>query len=208
MSNAIKYHRQWQVDRNAFSTMVSFSIVLNSRMDWGTNFLNTYYHRIDWLQIVLLCVFQFRQFPTCVCVPLCTGSITWHNIQGLLTVPRRYFFCGSFLCYLCLVFVMLSRLFNAVLWSSAGKGLTSCLWCLIVFCHFPMWYPRSGVVLDCIESWSLVPFFLWAHHRRVCHRFTYSATNSNAAFPDAKHDVGLLHYPVNMRFSIQDTCIW
>ena len=29
------------------------------------------------------------------------------------------------LCYLCLLFVMLSRLFIAVLWSPAGKGLTS-----------------------------------------------------------------------------------
>ena len=28
------------------------------------------------------------------------------------------------LCYLCLVFVMLSRLFIAALWSPAGKGLT------------------------------------------------------------------------------------
>ena len=31
------------------------------------------------------------------------------------------------LCYLCLVFVMLSRLFIAALWSHAGKGLTSWL---------------------------------------------------------------------------------
>ena len=31
------------------------------------------------------------------------------------------------LCYLCLVFVMLSRLFVAALWSSEGKGLTSWL---------------------------------------------------------------------------------
>ena len=29
------------------------------------------------------------------------------------------------LCYLCLVFVMLSRLFIAALWSPAGQGLTS-----------------------------------------------------------------------------------
>ena len=29
------------------------------------------------------------------------------------------------LCYLCLVFVMLLRLFMAALWSPAGKGLTS-----------------------------------------------------------------------------------
>ena len=34
------------------------------------------------------------------------------------------------LCYLCLVFVVLSRLFIADLWSSEGKGLTS--WLLFV----------------------------------------------------------------------------
>ena len=34
------------------------------------------------------------------------------------------------LCYLCFVFVMLSHLFIAALWSPAGKGLTS--WLLFV----------------------------------------------------------------------------
>ena len=34
------------------------------------------------------------------------------------------------LCYLCFVFVMLSRLFIAALWSPEGKGLTS--WLLFV----------------------------------------------------------------------------
>ena len=34
------------------------------------------------------------------------------------------------LCYLCIVFVMLSRLFIAALWSPEGKGLTS--WLLFV----------------------------------------------------------------------------
>ena len=38
------------------------------------------------------------------------------------------------LCYLCLVFVMLSRLFIAVLWSPAGKGLTS--WLLFVIFNY------------------------------------------------------------------------
>ena len=42
----------------------------------------------------------------------------------------RYLFCGSFVLYLCLVFVMLSRLFIAALWSPAGKGLT--YWLLFV----------------------------------------------------------------------------
>ena len=39
-----------------------------------------------------------------------------------------------------------------------GWPLGSCLWCLW-FRHFPMWYPGSGMVLGCIDSWSL-PFFL------------------------------------------------
>ena len=38
------------------------------------------------------------------------------------------------LCYLCLAFVMISRLFIAALWSPAGKGLTS--WLLFVMFNF------------------------------------------------------------------------
>ena len=68
----------------------------------------------------------------------------WWQKRILLTVPRRYFFCGSFP-FLCLVFLMLSRLFLAALWSPAGKGLT--YWLLLV-----MFIVRSGVVLDCIVS--------------------------------------------------------
>ena len=30
----------------------------------------------------------------------------------------------------------------------------------LTFCHFPMGYPGSGVVVDCIESRSLPPFLL------------------------------------------------
>ena len=59
------------------------------------------------------------------------------------------------LCHLCLVFVMLWHMFIAALSSPAGKGLTSWLSFVMfncVFCHFPMWYPGSGVVLDCIDS--------------------------------------------------------
>ena len=66
------------------------------------------------------------------------------------------------LCYLCIVLVKLSRLLVASLWSPAGNGLTtqlSCLWCLLWLCYFPMWCPGSGVVLDCIDSWSLPSFF-------------------------------------------------
>ena len=58
------------------------------------------------------------------------------------------------LCYLCLVFVMLSCLFIAALWSPEGKGLTS--WLLFVMfivilslSHLVSW---NSVVLDCIDS--------------------------------------------------------
>ena len=40
------------------------------------------------------------------------------------------------LCYLCLVCVMLSRLFIAALWSPAGKGLTSWLLFVMSNCGF------------------------------------------------------------------------
>ena len=48
------------------------------------------------------------------------------------------------LCYLCLVFVMVSCLFIAALWSPAGKGLTSSFLfvmfnCLLSFSHVVSW---------------------------------------------------------------------
>ena len=61
----------------------------------------------------------------------------------------------DYFCYLCFVVVMLSCLFIAALWSAAGKGLASwrlCVMFFVCFCHFPMWCPGSGVVLDCIDS--------------------------------------------------------
>ena len=73
----------------------------------------------------------------------------------LLTVPRRYFFCGSFVFLFCLVFAMFcARLFMCALWSPAGKGLTSWLSFVVssVSLSLSHWYPGSGVVLDCIDS--------------------------------------------------------
>ena len=58
------------------------------------------------------------------------------------------------LCYLCLVFVMLSGLFIAALWSPEGKELTS--WLLFVMfivilllSHLVSW---DRYILDCIDS--------------------------------------------------------
>ena len=56
------------------------------------------------------------------------------------------------LCFVCLSFLMLSRLFIAAFWSPAGKGLAS--WLLFdiycIFVIFSIWCPGPGVVLDCI----------------------------------------------------------
>ena len=44
------------------------------------------------------------------------------------------------------------------MWSLAGKGLTSwfsCMLCYLVFFHFPIQCPGSGLVFDCIDSGSL-----------------------------------------------------
>ena len=64
----------------------------------------------------------------------------------------------SVLCLLCLC----ARLFICALWSSAGKGLTSWLSFVVssVSLSLSHWYPGSGMVLDCIDSWSLHPNLL------------------------------------------------
>ena len=47
------------------------------------------------------------------------------------------------LCYICIVFVMLSRLFIAALWLPAGKGLTSWLSFVIFDCVFVTFHVLS-----------------------------------------------------------------
>ena len=81
----------------------------------------------------------------------------------LLTVPGRCFFCGSFMFLFCLVFaVFCARLFVCALWSPAGRGLASWLSFVVssVSLSLSHWYPGSGVVLDCIDSWSLHHYLL------------------------------------------------
>ena len=53
------------------------------------------------------------------------------------------------LCLLCLC----ARLFICALWSPAGKRLTSWISFVVptVSLSLSHWYPRSGVVLDCID---------------------------------------------------------
>ena len=48
------------------------------------------------------------------------------------------------LCYLCIVFAMLSRLFIAALWSAEGKGLTSWLLSGILLLSYLVSLDRCG----------------------------------------------------------------
>ena len=55
----------------------------------------------------------------------------------------------------CIVFAMsLCASVLCALWSPAGKGLTSWLSFVVSTVSWSLsnWYPRSGVVLDCIDS--------------------------------------------------------
>ena len=77
------------------------------------------------------------------------------------------------LCYLYLVFFILSRLFIAILWSPEGKGLT--YWLLFVMfivivllSHLVSW---AGVVLDCIDSRSLLFVLLIKENKGKWHFF-------------------------------------
>ena len=59
----------------------------------------------------------------------------------LLTVPKRFFFCGSFMLFMSCVCHAYASLVIAALWSSTGKGLTSWL---------------SFVMFNCVLSLSQV----------------------------------------------------
>ena len=68
------------------------------------------------------------------------------------------------LCYLCLVFAKLLRLFIAALWLPAGKGLTSWLLFVMFNCVF-VTFPCGTLgqvwcILDCIDSCTSLSHFL------------------------------------------------
>ena len=86
-----------------------------------------------------------------------SSKIFYWPFQGSTSFVNLLCFC-SVLCLLCLC----ARLFICALWSPAGKGLTSWLSFVVsaVSLSLSHWYPGSGVVLDCIDSWSLHPYLL------------------------------------------------
>ena len=67
-------------------------------------------------------------------------------------------FCLSCFCY---AFVCVCLYVPCGHMLRKGWPLGSRLWCLTVSLSLSHWYPGSGVVLDCIDSWSLQSYLLW-----------------------------------------------
>ena len=74
--------------------------------------------------------------------------------------PRTSFVDLLCFCSVLRLLCLCARLFICALWSPAGKGLTSWLSLEVstVSLSLSHWYPRSGVVLDYIDSCSLHPY--------------------------------------------------
>ena len=89
-----------------------------------------------------------------------TKYLAW--IKLLLQHENSLAHMEDHLCFLCLFFSSFHVCSLLPCSHLLGKRwhLGSCWWCLLYFCYFPMWYPGSGVVLDCIVSSSLLSFLL------------------------------------------------
>ena len=102
-----------------------------------------------WLPPHLLGLYEFLSQPPAG--PASHTSCTWitETLLQLSVISVLFLLCFVRICLLMPCGHLLGK----------GWPLGSRLWCLIVKLSLSNWYPGSGVVLDCIDSWSL-PFFL------------------------------------------------
>ena len=80
----------------------------------------------------------------------------------LLTVPRRCFFCGSFLLFMFYVRLAILSVHCSLVITCWERPNLLALLCVVflVFCHFPMWCTGSGVYLIVsIPDLCFVPYF-------------------------------------------------
>ena len=122
----------------------------------------TCWERVDPLAVVCAVFFLvFCHFPKCVLVHIRingeVGAMNWFQPYSkifLLTVPMHYFFCGSFVLFMscvCHVIASVRCCLVVTCWERADL-LALVYGVYLCFCRFPIWYPRSGVVLECNES--------------------------------------------------------
>ena len=88
-----------------------------------------------------------------------SSKIFYWPFQGGTSFVDLLCFCSVLCCY---VFVRVCIYMYVLCGHLLGKGwpLGSRLLCLTVSLSLSHWYPGTGVVLDCIDSWSLHPYLL------------------------------------------------
>ena len=96
----------------------------------------TCWERVDLLAVVFVVFCHFpKYFWSTSELRAMMALCYWFKLSSkvfLLIIPRRYFFCGSFVS-LCFVFLMLLRLFIAALWSPADLlALVGDVYCIMV----------------------------------------------------------------------------
>ena len=148
---------------------ILFSPVFSCMICWVLIFVLSHFY-------ILICMFEEMMDPLVVGLSCESNSyVSWFTLKlraRLILVclsssafSRRCFFCGSFLLFkfhVCLCYNVLTVPCSIVItWE---RERTSCLSCdvFLCFCHFPIWWPSSGVVLVIFaDSWSLPSSLLY-----------------------------------------------
>ena len=88
-----------------------------------------------------------------------SSKIVYWRFQG-----GTSFVFFSVLCLLCLCAVLpvpsVYMCLVVTCWERAALLARSRLWCLTMSLLLSHWYPGTGVLLDCIDSWPLHPYLL------------------------------------------------
>ena len=96
-------------------------------------------------------------------------QVTWHANVTITEQPTNTNSKAVFLLWIiyvisvlfCYAFMHVCLLMPCGHLLGKGWSLGFPLWCLIVTLSLSHWYPGSGVVLDCTDSWYLPSFLLW-----------------------------------------------
>ena len=159
-------------------------------------------------------VFHAYQISMCLDPHLNKGC-GWRRKTGL-SPPVKYFtdrsmavlllwiFHVFFLACVCYVFVRVCLFVLCCHLLGKGWPLGSRLWRLAVSLSLSHWYPGSGVVLDCIDSWSLHPYLLLISLKWAVTWDFYNvvyATSLTRAFTSRLNIIWLLSYWLNTIWS-------
>ena len=127
--------------------------------------------------VELCCLSSFSIFLT-LKVPITTNFVTpfpifdknkvWYDMRIVCQQRVNWPFQGGLLlwilfviCVSCLSWWLVCSLQPCGHLLGKGWPLGSFVWCLLVFCHFPIWCPGSGVVFDC---YILIPDICLLHY--------------------------------------------